>query len=261
MRRHALFAASLLGAVGLVACNFDVGHDYVPSEDPPLLGPAHLPSGEWGELAKVWDLPEQAQTSVPWVELGAPVQAKVVVGGVRLESSDPSVFIVESYETVLAGQLCELFSRCRPDFDTHMTLRGLATGDANLIVDGPLGDERSLPLHVGERETVEIVEAIDSSTRPSVVESTTIESAWLELLVKDGRGHRLATHTVWEIENTEVARFAPLFWLFGDTFSVTEPGRHEGPMSFIEFVSAGETTLRVTSETGIDLSIPVRTID
>jgi len=42
---------------------------------------------------------------------------------------------------------------------------------------------------------------------------------------------------------------------------VTELGLHEGPTPLIEFVSAGETTLRVTAETGLALSLPIRTID
>jgi hypothetical protein len=261
--------------------------------------PVTLPSGGWGRLVKMLDGPsvydrpgaEDDVVRGPRLERGAAVYAKVVIGGADLRSADPEIFTVDDVEVREVGEICESDGECRTDYDTWFTLTGHSVGEADLIVEGPGGDERRLPLSVGEFSSAQIAYVLpqdqfrDShSDRPACAqlgdplseivvdgalsfEYEWIRFEWLALLVCDDTGTRLLTHATWRLDSDEDAQFinaAPGAIFFdippddtADSFIDFAPDRLEGPYPFLWPVRMGTATLFVETTGGFETSIPV----
>ncbi len=165
-------------------------------EGPP---PKVLAEGGWGgparlancDAAKMCDLDHWASQ----------LEFKVIVQNedAEVSSTDSNVLEVVSIEPtteITSPIFC--FWDCSPTTLKYLSviLHTNGPGDAELVIDGPAGDRRRLPIHVVDVETFQIVDPWGGGTLEAIDRNT----PFVRLEAYDPGNHRLAVHGRWSVE-------------------------------------------------------------
>ena len=125
-------------------------------------------------------------------------------------------------------------------------IRTNGPGDAELIIDGPAGDQARLPVHVTVVERFQIVDVVSGS----ILEAIDSNTYFVRLETYDSENTRLAAQGKW---NTEPPDTIPLsVKLFDESSDLLE----YSATAFLVNTTGGTTTLQVSvGETTLEIPV------
>jgi len=173
--------------------------------------PTALAEGGWGGPARLANCESAEMCDLDhWA---SQLDFKVIVQNEDAEvfSTDSNVLEVVSIEPtteITSPLFC--FWDCSPTTLKYLSviLHTNRPGDAELVIDGPAGDRRRLPIHVVDVERFQIVDPWGGG----ILEAIDRNTPFVRLEAYDPGNHRLAVHGRWSAEpaGTAVLRVQPL---------------------------------------------------
>jgi len=169
----------------------------------------------------------------------------------EVSSSDPDVLEIVSVERGNPIPTLCIFNCGGPvDEELSVILRTKSVGDAELIIDGPAGDQRRLPVHVADIDTIRLVDGISGDP----IEVIDPLHPFVRLDAEDAEGGKLAAYGRWSIDDPDAALLQPGPLTGSDTEHTLE--RSASALVISNEPSPASTMLRVTiGENALDLPV------
>ncbi|MGB8223267.1 MAG: hypothetical protein WCF10_11830 [Polyangiales bacterium] len=166
---------------------------------------------------------------------------KVIVANqdAEVSSTDSNVLEVVSVEpTTEIENPVFCFWDCSPITLKYLTVivHTKRPGDAELVIDGPAGDQRQLPIHVVDVERFQVVDAWAGG----ILEAIDHNTSFVRLEAYDLGNTRLAVHGRWSTEPPGTASLS--VQLFDDQFETLE----YAATAFLIELGSATTTLRIS---------------
>lgn len=222
--------------------------------------PAHLPEGGWGEFAVALDRPEELRDEVPAVERGGTTLIKLRASGIEVTIADRTIVdIVALSERRDPVLFC--FYGCDPlPVVTDVELMGIRAGATELIVTGPAGDKRRFPIEVRIPKVGAARNVMNDSPISSITNAE-LQDGLLSLAfeARDANGSLITTRPTWSVDDESIAQIVPSLFLSEETYTI-HGSKTRATSVFLRRVGEGVTTLRVSSDGGVSVAIPVEFI-
>ncbi len=231
-----------LGAMTMMACLSSCADDGSP--------PLPLPEGGWGGPARLASCDEADMCELDRWASASTFELIVTSSDAEVSSNDPSVLEILSAEArseVERPFFCVL--DCAPRTVTFLTVfaRTHGPGRAELVIDGPAGDQARLPVTVIDVERFQIVDLVSGE----VVEAIDREHFFVRLEAHDWQGSRLAAQGRWTVGAPDVVDLRVDFF-----DQVTDPLEYsatallfaEAPVTTTLEVEVGETIIELPVE-------------
>lgn len=212
--------------------------------------PTALAKGGWGGPARLANCAAAEMCDLD--QWASQLEFKVIVANqdAEVSSTDSNVLEVVSAEaTTEIENPVFCFWDCSPRTLEYLSVivhtRG--PGDAELVIDGPAGDQRRLPVHVADVERLQVVDACTGD----IVEAIDGSCPLVRLSAYDLGNKRLAVHARWSTEPPGAALLS--VGLFKAQFETLEYAATAylielGSASTTLHISIGETLLEVPVE-------------
>jgi hypothetical protein len=178
-----------------------------------------LADGGWGGPARLANCSEAEMCHLDrWASQG---DFEVIVPNENAEvsSSDANVLEVVSAEpTIETGTPIFCFWDCSPTTFEYLSVivRTKGPGDAELVIDGPTGDQRQLPIHVVDVERFQLVDA----TTGDILEAIDQNPSYVMLEAYEAGSNRLAVQGRWSVADPDAVSLA--YGIFDDPNEMLE---------------------------------------
>lgn len=158
-----------------------------------------------------------------------------------VSSSDPEVLEVVSVERGNPIDTWCIFD-CPGVVDEELSVivRTQRVGNAEFIIDGPAGDQRRLPVHVADIDTLRLIDIVSDEPVDTI---GALPSA-VGLDAQDAEGEKLAVPGSWSIDDPDAALLHPTLFSGSDGHATLE--RSTSAIIVRNGPSPVSTTLRVT---------------
>lgn len=196
--------------------------------------PEALAEGGWGGPARLANCSQAEMCHLDhWASQG---DFEVIVPNENAEvsSSDATVFEVVSAEpTTETNTPIFCFWGCSPTTFEYLSVivRTKGPGDAELVIDGPAGDQRRLPVHVVDVEWFQLLD----ETTGDILETIDQNPSYVVLEAYDVDSNRLAVQGHWSVadpdavslayrifdERSETLEYTSAAWVIGEEPAAT----------------------------------------
>lgn len=231
-----------LGVATMVACLSSCAEDGAP--------PMTLPEGGWGGPARLANCYEAEMCELDrWASRSA-FEVIVLSADAEVSSSDPSVLeILSAEERTEIEEPFFCWWDCTPRTVTFLGVlaRTHDSGRAELVIDGPAGDQARLPVNVVDVERFQIVDVVSGEILQTIDENM----FFVRLEAYDSENSRLAAQGRWAVETPDALNLsvAPLDEVSGSLeYSATAFLFATTPVTTTLQIEVGETLIEIPVE-------------